>query len=40
MEGLATDIDEVAATLIEQPLLHSTSIAVVYRSKEFIRHTP
>lgn len=37
-EGLATDIDEAAATLIEQPLLHSTSIAVVYRGKEFIRH--
>ncbi|WP_312236354.1 serine hydrolase domain-containing protein [Stenotrophomonas sp.] len=35
---LGTDIDEVAATLIEQPLLHSTSIAVVYRGKEFIRH--
>ena len=31
-------MDEVAATLIEQPLLHSTSIGVVYRGKEFIRH--
>lgn len=35
---LGADIDEVAATLIEQPLLHSTSIAVVYRGQEFIRH--
>lgn len=35
---LATDIDEVAATLIEQPLLHSTSIGVVYRGQAFIRH--
>jgi len=32
------EIDEVAATLIEQPLLHSTSIGVVYRGKEYIRH--
>ncbi len=31
-------MDEVAATLIEQPLLQSTSIGVVYRGKEFIRH--
>lgn len=37
-KDLATDIDEVAATLIEQPLLHSTSIGVMYRGKEFIRH--
>jgi len=37
-KDLGTDIDEVAATLIKQPLLHSTSIAVVYRGKEFIRH--
>lgn len=37
-KDLGTDIDEVAATLIEQPLLHSTSLAVVYRGKEFIRH--
>lgn len=37
-KDLETDIDEVAATLIKQPLLHSTSIAVVYRGKEFIRH--
>ena len=37
-EDLGADIDEVAATLIEQPLLHSTSIAVVYRGEEFIRH--
>lgn len=37
-KDLGADIDEVAATLIEQPLLHSTSIAVVYRGKEFIRH--
>jgi CubicO group peptidase (beta-lactamase class C family) len=35
---LGADIDEVAATLIAQPLLHSTSIAVVYRGQEFIRH--
>lgn len=35
---LGADIDEAAATLIEQPLLHSTSIGVVYRGKEFIRH--
>ncbi len=32
------DIDEVAATLIAQSLLHSTSIGVVYRGQEFIRH--
>ncbi|MCD9087536.1 serine hydrolase domain-containing protein [Stenotrophomonas sp. SY1] len=37
-KSLGADIDEVAATLIEQPLLHSTSIGVVYRGKEFIRH--
>ena len=37
-KDLGADIDEVAATLIEQPLLHSTSIAVVYRGQEFIRH--
>ena len=37
-KDLGADIDEVAATLIEQPLLHSTSIAVVYRGKEYIRH--
>ncbi len=37
-KDLGADIDEVAATLIEQPLLHSTSIGVVYRGKEFIRH--
>lgn len=37
-EDLATEIDKVAATLIEQPLLHSTSIGVLYRGKEFIRH--
>ncbi len=35
---LGTEIDEVAATLIKQPLLHSTSIGVVYRGKEYIRH--
>ncbi|KRB07972.1 serine hydrolase [Lysobacter sp. Root690] len=33
-----TEIDEVAAGLIKQPLLHSTSIGVVYRGKEIIRH--
>lgn len=37
-KDMGTDIDEVAESLIEQPLLHSTSIAVVYRGKEFIRH--
>ena len=37
-KDLGADIDEVAATLIAQPLLHSTSIGVVYRGKEFIRH--
>lgn len=37
-KDLGTDINEVAATLIEQPLLHSTSIGVTYRGTEFIRH--
>jgi len=37
-KDLEAEIDEVAATLIKQPLLHSTSIGVVYRGKEFIRH--
>lgn len=37
-KDLGAEIDAVAATLIEQPLLHSTSIGVVYRGKEFIRH--
>jgi len=37
-KDLEAEIDEVAATLIAQPLLHSTSIGVVYRGKEFIRH--
>lgn len=37
-KDLGTDIDEVAATLIEQPLLHSASIGVVYRGQEYIRH--
>ncbi len=37
-KDLGADIDEIAATLVEQPLLHSTSIAVVYRGREFIRH--
>lgn len=31
-------VDEVAQALIEQPLLHSASIGVVYRGKTFIRH--
>lgn len=31
-------VDEVAHALIEQPLLHSASIGVVYRGKTFIRH--
>lgn len=37
-KDLVADIDEVAASLIEQPLLHSASIGVVYRGREFIRH--
>lgn len=37
-KDLETEIDEVAARLIEQPALHSTSIGVVYRGKEVIRH--
>lgn len=37
-KDLGAEIDEVAATLIQQPLLHSASIGVVYRGKEFIRH--
>jgi CubicO group peptidase (beta-lactamase class C family) len=37
-KDLGAEIDEVAATLIRQPLLHSTSIGVVYRGKEYIRH--
>lgn len=37
-KDLGADIDEVAARLIEQPLLHSASIGVVYRGQEFIRH--
>ncbi|HEL4238915.1 TPA: beta-lactamase family protein [Stenotrophomonas maltophilia] len=31
-------VDEVAQALIEQPLLHSASIGVVYRGKTIIRH--
>ncbi len=31
-------VEEVAQALIEQPLLHSASIGVVYRGKTFIRH--
>lgn len=37
-KDLGTDIEQVAQTLIEQPLLHSTSIAVVHRGRTFIRH--
>lgn len=37
-KDLGTEVDEVAASLIEQPLLHSTSIGVVYRGKEIVRH--
>lgn len=37
-KDLAGDLDEVAATLIRQPLLHSASIGVVYRGTELIRH--
>lgn len=32
------EIEAVAQTLIEQPLLHSASIGVVYRGETFIRH--
>ena len=35
---LQADIDEVAQTLVEQPLLHSASIAVVHRGRSFIGH--
>ncbi|MDH1232724.1 beta-lactamase family protein [Stenotrophomonas sp. GD03930] len=35
---LQADIDEVAQTLAEQPLLHSASIAVVHRGRSFIGH--
>ena len=35
---LGADIDQVAATLVEQPLLHSASIGGVYRGREVIRH--
>ncbi|MBH1497616.1 beta-lactamase family protein [Stenotrophomonas maltophilia] len=31
-------VDDAAHALIEQPLLHSASIGVVYRGKTFIRH--
>lgn len=37
-KDLGTQIDDVARKLIEQPLLHSASIGIVYRGKEFIRH--
>ncbi|HDS1139491.1 TPA: beta-lactamase family protein [Stenotrophomonas maltophilia] len=37
-KDLGPDIDEVAQALIEQPLLHSTSIGVVYRGQTFVRH--
>jgi len=37
-KDLGAEIDDVAATLVQQPLLHSTSIGVVYRDEEFIRH--
>ncbi|WP_411850995.1 serine hydrolase domain-containing protein [Stenotrophomonas sp. LGBM10] len=37
-KDLGAEMDEVAATLIAQPLLHSTSIGVVYQGKEYIRH--
>jgi CubicO group peptidase (beta-lactamase class C family) len=36
--SLEADIDEAVETLIEQPLLHSASIAVVYRGQESVRH--
>ncbi|MBA0446502.1 class A beta-lactamase-related serine hydrolase [Stenotrophomonas maltophilia] len=37
-EDLGADIDEIAQTLIERPLLHSASIGVVHRGRTFIRH--
>ncbi|MGE8222660.1 MAG: serine hydrolase domain-containing protein [Stenotrophomonas sp.] len=37
-KDLGAEIDEIAAALIQQPLLHSTSIGVVYRGEEFVRH--
>lgn len=37
-KDLKAEIDEAATTLIEQPLLHSTSIGVVYRGEEIIVH--
>ncbi|WP_258394116.1 serine hydrolase domain-containing protein [Stenotrophomonas maltophilia] len=37
-KDLRADIDQVAQTLIEQPLLHAASIGVVYRGSTFIRH--
>ncbi|WMJ69419.1 serine hydrolase domain-containing protein [Stenotrophomonas sp. 24(2023)] len=37
-QDLGATLDEAAATLIERPLLHATSIGVVYRGQAFIRH--
>jgi len=37
-KDLGAEIDEIAAALIQQPLLHSASIGVVYRGEEFVRH--
>ena len=37
-ERCGAAVDEAAHALIEQPLLHSASIGVVYRGKTFIRH--
>ena len=37
-KDLGAEIDDIAASLIQQPLLHSASIGVVYRGEEFIRH--
>ncbi|QQQ00810.1 serine hydrolase domain-containing protein [Lysobacter enzymogenes] len=37
-KDLGADVDDVAANLIKQPLLHSASIGVVYRGKEIVRH--
>lgn len=37
-KDLKAEIDEAAATLIAQPLLHSASIGVVYRGEEIIVH--
>lgn len=37
-KDLKAEVDDVAAALIERPLLHSTSVGVVYRGREIIAH--